>query len=568
MPILAIVSPEEWLSRTSVKLGRRSASTQKIDNAYRKYHAGRDDENARSLHIALDAYLLEKGGHWEQVDRNKNSGGLMKYIHGATAWAVKSMPMTRSAQDRNTLNDRMPNARHGVLYLWENTQVETQFGKIFLESALSLGSTAVATASDLQHFQSDDARSKFYSAGQAAGKIGSIGVGVIRGNATASNVSPLSPQHLPLPMSAPNRQALLTPRVPVLFNSGPLRPRLSLPEQQALRNLHPGTISLSSPEHKQQAMRTLHNMGSPTHIQGHKNALGRTYEMICSAIRDGITWIWGKILENQSTVFTLSGKILEKIILTVVGEVCAACVPLVGAGINLGRSVFATVKGIKDRLEVYFTGSKFVMAPGHPSLIACSIEKQMNWAIGKGLFNVIKEGAKLGMTVMTVGASVILDAIAAGLEFATKTLLRLKEGSAIEKFLTDVRDACRVKDSGNLVPAIVHDAVAFNDLFARGCEASPCISMMTLNSGITGDQMVYMKMFDDTLNANMTSQDSFDAATDYFTQLKQHGREYVRGSGFTFSSPKKEVQGYLSHAVNHHQSGNLSLADAALNIVS
>lgn len=522
MPTLAIVSPEEWLSRTSVKFARRSASTQKIDDAYRAYHRNRSEQNKKMLHIALDGYLREKGGHWEKVERNNNSGGLMKYIHGVVG-LLGNLPQTRSAADRDVLLARIPEARHGVLYLWENTQVEIQFGKIILEGALSLGSTAVSTASSLQGFQPGDPRAPGYAAGSAAGKLGGIAVGALVGKTNPNKGSPVAPRPLP---------------PPPLMRQGGVR---SLNELDA----------------------------QPSNMQAFKNILGTAFDKIHAAICSGIKWIWEKILLNQGAVFSVLGQSLEKLTLYVLEKVCTACVPFVGAAIDLGRGVFETVSGIKDRLEAYFLSSKFVVAQGHPALIADSIEKQMNWAIGAGMFSVIKGGAKLGMTFMTAGASVIIDAVAAGLEFATKFMLRLVEGHAIKKFLADVADACRTKVGGDPArPAIVHDTTAFNDLFKRGCAASPCISMVTLNSGITGDQMMYMKMFDDTSTPAMVSGDSFNSATAYFTSLKQHGRNYVRASGFAFSSTKNDVKGYLSHAINHHESGNLSMADAALRMAS
>jgi hypothetical protein len=425
--------------------------------------------------------------------------------------------------DRDVLLARIPEARHGVLYLWENTQVEIQFGKICLEGALSLGSTAVSTASSLQGFQPGDARAPYYAAGSGAGKLGAIAVGALAGKTNANQGSPLPQRPLPPP-----------------------------------------------PLMRQNAIRTLNELDAqPTNMQAFKNILGAAFDKIHAAIRDGMEWIWGKILLNQGTVFSVLGKSLEKLTLYVLEKVCIACVPFVGAAIDLGRGVFETVNGIKSRLEAYFLSSKFIVAQGHPALIADSIEKQMNWAIGAGLLSAVKGGAKLGMTFVTAGASVIIDAIAAGLEFAAKFMLRLVEGHAIKKFLADVSDACRTKVGGDPArPAIVHDTAAFNDLFKRGCAASPCISMITLNSGITGDQMMYMKMFDDTSATTMVGGDSFNSATQYFTNLKQHGRNYVRASGFTFSSTKDDVQGYLSHAINHHESGNLSLADAMLKMAS
>ena len=543
-----LVSLKEWQSRTSV-IGRRSTEMREIDKLYEAYLGSRSEINARRLHLALDQYLASHKGHWSLVERNVKSGGLMQALHEQTAYAV-SGAQTLASRDRRMLESRIPETRHGVLYLWSNTNVETQFGKIFLEGAMSLGATAVSSASTLQNFAKDDPRSIYYGIGSGVGTVAAIGAGAWRSAATASQVSASVPTTHTAPMPTPStrgRSNAVVSRPPLILPP----PRPVLPPRPLVRR--PAVMSL----HDMEMEDTRSNFAKFRHV------LGVGFDKILTAIRDGIYWIWSKIVQNQGAVIGALSKGIEKLVMYVVGKVCEAAVPLVGAAIDLGRGVAQTIKGIKDRLEAYFARSKFVVAPGHPTLIANAIEKQMNWAIGKGLFNVIKGGAKLGLTFVTAGASAIIDAIAAGLEFATKFILRLIEGKAITAFIADVREACKNKDSENR-PTIVHSAKDFNALFSKGCDASACVPMMTLNSGITGDQMMFMKMFDDTTRGSQIGQTEFDAATGYFTKLKSYGAEYVRNSGFTFSSAKKDVQGYLHHAVVHHAAGNMSAADAAL----
>ena len=128
--LLGIVEPTEWLSRTSLLLRTRGPTLRKVDAAYAAYFNLRGEPNKLALYEALNAYLVEKGGNWERVERNISSGGLMAYLHNAT----RTAPLAQ-----NILGKRIPEARHGLLYLWQHAEVHTQWAKVALEGALSIG---------------------------------------------------------------------------------------------------------------------------------------------------------------------------------------------------------------------------------------------------------------------------------------------------------------------------------------------------------------------------------------------------------------------------------------------
>jgi fluoride ion exporter CrcB/FEX len=46
--------------------------------------------------------------------------------------------------------------------------------------------------------------------------------------------------------------------------------------------------------------------------------------------------------------------------------------------------------------------------------------------------------------------------------------------------------------------SFITDTVAFTEFYRKGCDASPLIAMLTLNSGICGSLMTLARMFDDT----------------------------------------------------------------------
>jgi hypothetical protein len=72
-----------------------------------------------------------------------------------------------------------------------------------------------------------------------------------------------------------------------------------------------------------------------------------------------------------------------------------------------------------------------------------------------------------------------------------------------------------------------------------------------LNTGICGDKMHSMKMFKD--DTNVITQAAFDDGCRYVDSLKAWGSEYLKDSGFGFSSSDPVVRGLLKMARKHEE---------------
>jgi len=273
----------------------------------------------------------------------------------------------------------------------------------------------------------------------------------------------------------------------------------------------------------------------------------------------------------------------------ILGKVLVHAAPIVGNAIEIAQGICQSIAAAKERILAYQRRNRFIIAPGHPTQIGHAIETQMNWSIAKGAYNAAKGGAKLAGNLASYGASALIDVIAACVEFAWKFLSRLFEAHWMKSWIDDLRgqtsnrNEWRADPSDNVWrPRIVYDDAAFTELFERGCEASACVPMLTLNSGISGDQMMFMKMFDDTggilgqgsgqsslgNKPSAAAQKQFDAATAYWTQLKEWGRNYLAGTGFTFASSDPVARGLMWHAIQHHQGGSMSTGDKVLSFLA
>ena len=515
MATLGLVDPKDWMSRTTLTFARgRSVTLKKADAAYKKYHATRSEVNRQALHSALEDYLIEKGQgrNWGKNRRNVQSGGLMAYIHEKTR---------DSALPQNVLTARIPEARQGVLYLWTNAKVSTQWAKIALEGALSIGE-AHEWAALPKHTQSDV--SKLSKAG-----------------------------------------ALIAPKGKAKANA-PMH-----------REKHAPVIQLSAIGDDASAIQLAQ------HVFG--SAFNKVYDTIRRVVMGMLRDIEMKY-RSGALMGSIGGQI-KNLINQILKKVAETAAPFVSDGLDIASGICSAIIAAKDRITVHQQRSKFVIMPGHPAQIGRAIETQMNWAIAKGAYKAAKGGAKLAINIATSGAATLVDVIAAAVEFAYKFISRLLEGFLMQDWIKVVQKhtqsmAWKKDENGVKRPAVVFEPDAFNALFELGCEASPCVPIMTLNSGISGDQMMFMKIFDDTggilgqgsgisslgNRPSASAQAEFNAGTQYWTALKQWGRDYLAATGFTFASSDPLAQGLFHHAINNHKPASMSLVDKALNLAA
>jgi hypothetical protein len=535
---LGIVEPKEWLSRTSLLLSRtRGPTLVRVDKAYGAYFSGRSEANKLALHQALNDYLIEKGKNWEKVDRDKRSGGLMAYLHNVT----RPEPLAT-----NVLAKRIPESRHGLLYLWQNADVRTQWAKIALEGALSIGSstTGLLQASN-------------YNPGETL-----QGLGVIANNSPGDTAAT------------------------VLGKGAPVAGNLAWgPQGEGVANRGP------NPEARAPIIKLKDLPNDPTVIQRAKRFFGdkfdTVYALISAKIKEIVQELALKFMRG-GYIGTLGGLVVQ-LVNFVLGKILAHAAPFVGNAIVITQGICQAIIAAKDRITAYQQRGVFVIAPGHPAQIGNAIETQMNWAIGKGIYNAAKGAVYLGCNLASLGASALIDVIAAAIEFVWKFLTRFFEGRWMQEWILSVKERTRNRSDwkadpkdGVRRPRIVYDDEAFRSLFEQGCRASVCVPMMTLNSGITGDLMMFMKMFDDTggilgqgtglssdgKKPSAGAQKQFDAASAYWTQLKEWGRNYLEGTGFTFTSADPVARGLMWHAIKHHQGGPMSTGDKVLTFIA
>ncbi|HEY4216793.1 MAG TPA: hypothetical protein VGM67_06620 [Gemmatimonadaceae bacterium] len=557
------VTPNEWIDKTSLRLSRRTSGLVKLDVAYANFYSNRHSQlYAGRLLDALEAYKKEAGGNWAASERNRKGGGLFAETE---AWVLaeaeqrgwwKAGTGDKGAAALATYD--IPHSRYGVLFLLGNTTVGIDSWSVALEGLSTVGG-AVGTGftTDVGHLDSSILANPTVDLnGLDVQQSALVGLGTI------------------VPKAASRVIATPTTKIATKsVGSGPVdsssygfpcsRAGIEAIEEDPALFLNPfvlgGTLIV----------------GAGLLVA---DVLNNLRKMLVDLVTSLYEHMKGKLMVDGSWPWDVAGGLVKKMIKLIVGKCLKACAPLIGGLMDLGTGLAKTFAAAKERIGAWLLRRKISLNEGHPTQIANSIEGEMNKGIFVGLWAVLKGIASLALQSFLPGAGNLVNAVVTGVEWLVKCVWRLWEESKIAKFLLVARghyererqlasmmpvlapsvpgrtshgvefEPCRDRSKGG----IIHNLEAFKTFFQSGCDASPVIPMLTLNSGICGSLMTLLKMFDGREEA-MISQQTFNDGAEYFSRLKAYGRKYMKSSGFTFQSSNPSVTGYLGHAISHHQ---------------
>ncbi len=554
---LRIVTPAEWQKRTSLTFSKRSASTRRVDAAYADwYRATTSPQKTGVLMAALDDYLKEKGNDWSKVDRDRESGGLMQYIYnlvveGSGARVIPSGMAKLQNYD-------IPHSRYGVLYLLGNIDINMAYLSVGLEGATVLGgAVASGFTTDTRHLDNATLANKTVDIGKLKGiSQGALASGASVplkiGTAATMSTGTKAPRNTDFYINTKPPKARPTPGFPLTLSA------FEMVKEDPALFVNPYVLPATMV------------VGAGALVIDGLNSLRI---LIQNAISDLFEWVKGKLLGDRAWAWDVSGAVVKGVIKLVVAKCLESAAPLIGAAMDIGGGIMKTIRAAKDRIGVWLERRKIVLNPGHPEQLANSIESEMSKGIFSGLWTILKGVASLALQSFLPGAGNLVSSIVTGIEWMVKFLWRIWEQSKIHKFLMEARQVFaeerkkaelvtdyRGKGVGlqfepNMDPScggIIHDLPRFKAFYQRGCDASPLIPMLTLNSGICGSLMTLIRMFGDNSQHDLISQATFDAGNEYFARLKQFGRTYLNSAGFQFTSASGPVQGLLNHAVNDH----------------
>jgi hypothetical protein len=616
---LGMVTPDEFRVRTALTLSKRSGTTLKVDEAYDEYFRWRTDDNAAKLHQVLREYVAAHGGYWARCERDKVSGGLLEWVFKFTApKPVAHVPTEAEMRSPEYVDRRaaklieeyeIPHSRFGVLYLLGNIDIELNWLNVGLEGVSAIGGAiGSGFATDMNKIGVKD--SSYLTGMNVFGKD-ITAQNLVTGGALVVKVGPKAAGKVAGTLSGHRAEARVNAALnTTIASDAPInrhtaRPAVVKPPTESF----PTTVSAvmtaaggiyDAYEHGRyygHAATAAAIVASPVVLAG--ALLADVARKVWQTIRDAVVSFRDMVLDKLVYKIGMSGHgatiatVAKAVGMLLVEKLMAEAAPLVGAVKDLAGGLARTFTAVKTRLSSYLDRKKIRIVAGHPEEIANSIEDCMNQGIFMGLLDLLKGAAKAAIQATLPGLGSLVSAIMTGLEWLIKFIVRLVENYSIKKFLEIARGHYElekqrakrvdmaVQDLGggtmartkgakegsrlepNLEPGgLITDTAKFTEFFKFGCEASPLIPMLTLNTGICGSLMTLARMFDDTgamikaAKHGDKKKEQFDVAGRFFTRLKQYGGTYLKASGFKFRARDPNdlyIQGLLDHAVQHHQ---------------
>lgn len=570
-----VLSPKDWVEATSLMLSKRDDTLKRVDQAYalwfeagykrheHTYLPRRVDEmtepqrvmlkmTAKALRENLEYYLAAHGSTWKQAKRNRESNGLMEFIYKKVCQPIPEA--LRNEQER--LN---ADSRFGVLYLFGNIDIQVDIvkaGLAFVSGTAGAVSTLVST--DFNNWEgNDDGFGSKFIAGDLGSDNESSHVGRIK---TATRWvfvgGKNSKGELDGEMGVPDVVDLVSdPITSTLENT---RDRMG--EKSTFARTRGAMSAKAAPGAKGKFIKGAKVVGSAV-----VDTFKKLYDLIESLVLGLVKWVHEKFKKAMDDpIEALYGQI-KFWLKAVIKNVAQAAAPFVGAGFDIADGLIDSFKAIRQKVGAWMLRRHINIMEGHPSRLCERIEDAMENAILAGLWSVIKGAVQMALAATIPGIQSLVSALTSGVEAIIKLVLKIMERGRIKRFLQKARKLyeterlLRVEKFDDLANhkvmtmhtsgGLIHDIERFNAFYKEGCEASPIIAMLTINTGLCGSQWQMQNLLD-TPGAKL-AQKQFDKGTQYFDKLKKYGYGYLKECGFNFVANGRDkgvIQSLLNDA--------------------
>lgn len=570
-----VLSPKDWIEATSLTFSSRDKTLKRVDEAYalwfeagykrheHTYLPRRADEmtepqrvmlkmTAKALKENLEYYLAAHGSQWKQAKRNRESNGLMEFIYKKVSEPIPEA--LRNEQER--LN---ADSRFGVLYLFGNIDIQVDIVKAGLDFVSgSAGAVSTLVSTDFKDWggNEDGYGSRFIAADLGSDNENSHAGRMKTAARWAFIGGKNSKGEIDGELKVPDLVELVNdPAKSTLENA---RERFGEKSSFALTS---GALKApTGPGTKGKIVKAAKVAGSVV-----VDTFKKLYDLVESLVIGLVKWVYEKFKKAMDDPLEALYGQIKFWLKAVIKNVAQSAAPFVGAGFDIADGLIDSFKAIKQKVGAWMLRKHINIMEGHPSRLCERIEDAMENAILAGLWSVIKGAVQMALAATIPGIQSLVSAMTSGVEAIIKLVLKIIERGRIKRFLQKARKLyeterlLRVEKFDDLANhkvvtmhtsgGLIHDIERFNAFYKEGCEASPIIAMLTINTGLCGSQWQMQNLLD-TPGAKL-AQKQFDKGTKYFDKLKKYGYGYLKECGFNFVANGRDkgvIQSLLNDA--------------------
>jgi hypothetical protein len=213
---------------------------------------------------------------------------------------------------------------------------------------------------------------------------------------------------------------------------------------------------------------------------------------------------------------------------------------------DLFKGLVNMADAASTRIKSYMLSRKVTIMSGHPATVVQSIKTAMNLGILQGLWETLKGAGNVALAVSTWGTAMIVGVVTAIFEMVVKLIWRLVEISKMNRIFEEARQLWRDREGAQ---ALHKRPFAFHEWYYDRAIHCPPIAILTLNSGICGDKMVYLSMFN-SQNQPITTEE-FQNGVRYLDHMRVYGVGYLESCGYSFYGSDAISNSLLQHIKSH-----------------
>jgi hypothetical protein len=262
-------------------------------------------------------------------------------------------------------------------------------------------------------------------------------------------------------------------------------------------------------------------------------------------------------LEKKFGTIDLTISSIKNLINVLVSALAKEAAPFVSGAMDLAKGLAKMTDAIILSVSSYLKGQGVETLAGSPTVIVNSIKKAMKMSIGEGVYESLKGAGGLAMSAASFGGSTIVSIVLAAVETLVKFIWRLVEVSKMNKFFAEASEFWKNNRNVNQkadppIYELVMDSKKFTDWYRNTALNIPAISVLTLNSGMCGDKMRYLKMYsiesESGAELNLDEDrrvDEFQRGVAFLDDLKDVGADLLAKTGFSFTSANPVIANNL-----------------------
>ena len=220
---------------------------------------------------------------------------------------------------------------------------------------------------------------------------------------------------------------------------------------------------------------------------------------------------------------------------------------------HLSRIADAAVDGIRS----WWNSRNVSILFGHPSMICETLKTTMTGQLKKGIYNTMKASAGIAIELLFPLVGSAVRVVGNLILSVFETIYNLIEHYVVLQNIRGIAYQCQhfwkaYKETQmqplNARTALFHeDNERFATWYREIARTSPELIALTLNSGICGNKMEFLNMFN-TDKGTLVTKAQFSSGVEYVDSLKDYSANFLLESDYRFSSEKRDVQGYINIA--------------------